>query len=56
MYGGFVVPQSYLDDSVGWVSWANPLFYTQQTLPPNEFVGHKFLRGKDDPSGFGLVN
>ena len=53
MYGGFVVPQNYLDDWIGWLRWINPLFYAQESLSLNEFVGREFRCAEFVPSGPG---
>lgn len=53
LYGGFVVPQSYLDDWIGWLRWINPLFYIQESLSLSEFVGREFQCVKFVPSGPG---
>uniref|UniRef100_L7IWL3 ABC transporter domain-containing protein n=1 Tax=Pyricularia oryzae (strain P131) TaxID=1143193 RepID=L7IWL3_PYRO1 len=41
-YNGFTVPQNYLHDWIGWLRWINPIFYIQESLSLNEFVGRHF--------------
>lgn len=53
MYGGFVIPQAYLDDWIGWLRWINPLFYVQESLSLNEFSGRQFPCAEFVPSGPG---
>ncbi|KAI7910968.1 ABC transporter CDR4 [Pyricularia oryzae] len=42
VYSGFTVPQNYLHDWIGWLRWINPIFYIQESLSLNEFVGRHF--------------
>ncbi|OJI99476.1 hypothetical protein ASPVEDRAFT_60490 [Aspergillus versicolor CBS 583.65] len=51
LYGGFIIPQSYLDDWIGWLRWINPLFYVQESLSLSEFVGRRFSCIDFVPSG-----
>ncbi|KAB8201683.1 ABC-2 type transporter-domain-containing protein [Aspergillus parasiticus] len=51
LYGGFIIPQAYLDDWIGWLRWINPLFYVQESLSLSEFVGRKFSCVEFVPSG-----
>ncbi|KAL2844337.1 ABC-2 type transporter-domain-containing protein [Aspergillus pseudoustus] len=53
LYGGFIIPQAYLDAWIGWLRWINPLFYVQESLALSEFVGRRFACLAEDlvPSG-----
>lgn len=51
LYGGFIIPQAYLDDWIGWLRWINPLFYVQESLSLSEFVGRRFPCVEFVPSG-----
>lgn len=53
LYGGFIIPQSYLDGWIGWLRWINPLFYVQESLSLSEFVGRRFSCLDFVPSGPG---
>jgi ATP-binding cassette subfamily G (WHITE) protein 2 (PDR) len=55
LYGGFIIPQSYLNDWIGWLRWINPLFYVQESLSLGEFVGRRFLCIDLVPSGPGYA-
>ncbi|CAG8032130.1 unnamed protein product [Penicillium salamii] len=55
LYGGFIIPQSYLDDWIGWLRWINPLFYVQESLSLSEFVGRSFSCIEFVPSGPGYA-
>jgi ABC-type multidrug transport system permease subunit len=51
LYSGFAIPQPYLDDWIGWLRWINPVFYIQESLALNEFVGRQFPCANFVPSG-----
>jgi ABC-type multidrug transport system permease subunit len=51
LYSGFAIPQAYLDDWIGWLRWINPVFYIQESLTLNEFVGRQFPCANFVPSG-----
>lgn len=51
LYGGFIIPQAYLDDWIGWLRWVNPLFYVQESLSLSEVVGRRFSCMDFVPSG-----
>ncbi|KXJ87301.1 ABC transporter CDR4 [Microdochium bolleyi] len=53
MFSGFVIPQTYLDDWIGWLRWVNPVFYLMESLALNEFVGRQFPCDQLVPSGPG---
>lgn len=55
LYGGFIIPQAYLDDWIGWLRWINPLFYAQESLSLSEFIGRKFACSEFVPSGPGYT-
>jgi ATP-binding cassette, subfamily G (WHITE), member 2, PDR len=55
LYSGFAIPQTYLDDWIGWLRWINPVFYIQESLTLNEFVGRQFPCANFVPSGPGYA-
>lgn len=42
LYIGFTIPAQYMRGWIGWSRWANPLFYSFESIMLNEFVGRKF--------------
>ncbi|KZL63583.1 abc-2 type transporter [Colletotrichum incanum] len=53
LFSGFAIPQAYLSDWIGWIRWINPVFYAQESLALNEFVGRNFSCSEFVPGGFG---
>ncbi|KAF4877777.1 ZEB2-regulated ABC transporter 1 [Colletotrichum siamense] len=55
LFSGFAIPQGYLHDWIGWLRWVNPVFYAQESLALNEFVGRNFSCAQFVPSGAGYA-
>ncbi|GKT89599.1 LOW QUALITY PROTEIN: ABC-2 type transporter [Colletotrichum tofieldiae] len=53
LFSGFAIPQAYLSDWIGWIRWINPVFYAQESLALNEFVGRNFSCSEFIPGGIG---
>ncbi|KXH58226.1 ABC-2 type transporter [Colletotrichum salicis] len=53
LFSGFAVPQSYLSDWIGWIHWINTVFYAQESLALNEFIGRNFTCSQFVPTGPG---
>ncbi|WYZ42701.1 hypothetical protein EsH8_VI_000400 [Colletotrichum jinshuiense] len=52
LFSGFAIPQADLSDWIGWLRWINPVFYAQESLALNEFVGRNFSCTEFVPGGF----
>ncbi|KAK7449547.1 hypothetical protein CaCOL14_013316 [Colletotrichum acutatum] len=53
LFSGFAMPQPYLNDWIGWIRWINPVFYAQESLALNEFIGRNFTCSQFVPTGPG---
>ncbi|KAF6831400.1 ABC multidrug transporter [Colletotrichum musicola] len=53
LFSGFAFPQADLRGWIGWLRWVNPVFYAQESLALNEFVGRNFTCAEFVPSGPG---
>ncbi|WQF84837.1 Putative AAA+ ATPase domain, CDR ABC transporter, ABC-2 type transporter, transmembrane [Colletotrichum destructivum] len=51
LFSGFAIPQTYLKDWIGWIRWINPVYYAQESLALNEFVGRDFRCSEFVPGG-----
>jgi ABC-type multidrug transport system permease subunit len=51
LYCGYAIPTSYMQVWLGWLRWLNPVFYCQESVFLNEFVGRQFECSEFVPSG-----